>query len=75
MHVFRQFLIMSVIKIFSTLIAQTQKCFLYFRHKLKSIMCHSKRILDKKSILPSPIQFSINELLYVYNKCKENLYL
>ena len=39
-------------------------------------MCHSKRIVNKKnSILPSPIQLCINELLYLYNNRKESLRL
>ena len=34
-------------------------------------MCHSRRISNKKnSILPSPIQFIINKLLFAYNKRK-----
>ena len=50
--------------------------FLYFRHKLKSIMYHSKRIPNNKnSILPAPIHFNADELLYLYNKCNENLHL
>ena len=63
--------------VFGLLLAQTQKYFFIFLAQAQKCLCHSEQMPNKKNdgTLPAPIHFNVNELLYSYNKCNENLHL